>query len=131
MQDARDDTWLNFALPVDQLTTAVAALLGNDTDDDATTQTTVNEPLTLRACGLVLVPEVVANTPAYIDSVRRESVAFAAGLRPDDLIVLVDGQVVTSCRRLRDTLKTIDRSATVRLTVQRGNELLEVSLQAP
>lgn len=131
MQDARDDTWLNFALPVDQLTVAVAALLGDDTANDTTTQATVNEPVTLSDWGFVLVPDVVANTPAYIDSVRRDSVAHQAGLHPDDLVVLIDGHVITSCGRLRDALTTIDRSATVRLTVQRGNELLEVPLRAP
>jgi serine protease Do len=91
----------------------------------------VNEPVTLSDWGFVLVPDVVANTPAYIDSVRRDSVAHQAGLHPDDLVVLIDGHVITSCGRLRDALTTIDRSATVRLTVQRGNELLEVPLRAP
>ncbi|MCA9100820.1 MAG: trypsin-like peptidase domain-containing protein [Planctomycetales bacterium] len=131
MQDARDDTWLNFALPADELASAVPALLGVETESDTSKTTNVNQPVTLSAWGLVLVPDVVANTPAYIDSVGENSAARAAGLRPDDLIVLVDGQVVTSCRRLREALEAIDRSATVQLTVQRGSELLEVPLRAP
>ena len=56
-------------------------------------------PLSLAALGIVLVPDVVTRTPPYVDRVVPNSPAAAAGLRPDDLLVMVDSQVASSCRQ--------------------------------
>ena len=46
--------------------------------------------------GIILVPDVVERTPAYVDAVRPVSPASRAGLQPDDLILAVEGMAVPS-----------------------------------
>ena len=57
-----------------------------------------------------------------------KSTAAKAGVKPDDLILFVNGRVVASCKLLADELTFIDRLDPVRLTIQRGQELLEIEL---
>ena len=76
-----------------------------------------------------MVPDVLETTPAYIDTVATDSPAANASLRPDDLILLVNGQRVDSQRTLRSLLRTIDRRDDVELTVQRDTQILPVTLQ--
>ena len=76
-----------------------------------------------------MVPDVLETTPAYIDTVSTDSPAARAALRPDDLILLVNGQRVDSQRTLRSLLRTIDRRDNVELTVQRDTQILPVTLQ--
>ena len=51
-----------------------------------------------------------------------------AGLQPDDLILFLNDQVLNSSKQFRSELEYIDRIDEVRLLVQRGQELLDVSL---
>ena len=46
-------------------------------------------PATLAALGIMLVPDVLERTPAFVDQVRPGSPAARAGLLPDDLVLLV------------------------------------------
>ena len=52
-----------------------------------------------------------------------------AGLRPDDLIVLLGDQLVPSCQALRAGLEYVDFEDEIRLTVLRGQDLIEVRLR--
>jgi serine protease Do len=79
--------------------------------------------------GIRLVPDVLAKTPPFIDAVRPDSPAARAGLQPDDLVLFVNNAVVSSCSSVLDELSLIDRIDAVRLTVQRGQELVEVTLE--
>jgi serine protease Do len=86
--------------------------------------------MTLELLGLVLVPDVLPKTPPFLDSVRPGSQAAKAGLRPDDLVVFLNDVTVTSAQSLRDEMAFVDRIDEVRLTVLRGQQLIEVSLFA-
>ena len=77
----------------------------------------------------MLVPDVLDRTPAYVDQVRPGSPAARAGIRPDDLIVLVGDHLIQSCKALQTELELIDREDPVKLTVLRGPEMMEVVLQ--
>jgi len=85
--------------------------------------------LTLTALGIVLVPDVVTRTPPYIDRVVANSPAAAAGLRPDDLVVMIDSQVASSCRQATQSIERLEHDATVRIGVLRGEQFLEVTLK--
>ena len=76
-------------------------------------------------------PDVLPKTPPFIDRVAANSAAHRAGLRPDDLVLLVNDHVVGSCKLLLEELSFVDRLDAIRITVQRGQELIEVTLQAP
>ena len=80
--------------------------------------------------GIVLIPDVLHKTPPFIDSVRSGSPAAKGGLRSDDLILFVNDQIISSASVLREELSLIDRIDEVRLVVQRGQELVNVSLFA-
>ena len=80
--------------------------------------------------GIVLVPDVVTRTPPFIDRVLPESAAARAGLRPDDLIVMVDAQVTTSCREAAELIARYEKHAPIRVSVLRDQMFLEFELAA-
>jgi hypothetical protein len=51
-------------------------------------------------------------------------------MKADDLVILLDGRLIRSCRALREELDRIDRDATIRVSVMRGTELMEFTLGA-
>ena len=132
LRNGRNNTWINYALPIRELRPSVEAILlgerfvvGQDHGRPKAAR-----PLTPRTLGLVLVPDVVPRTPPYVDAVVADSAASRAGLRPDDLIVFLDDGLVPSCRALRDELQYRDHFDVVRVTVLRDRQLLDVELTA-
>jgi serine protease Do len=85
----------------------------------------------LERLGIVLVPDVLERTPAFVEQVRGGSPAARAGVKPDDLILLVGNHLTQSCKALRTELELIDRDDRVRLTMLRGVDLMEVVLEPP
>jgi serine protease Do len=131
LRSSLTDTWLNYALPV----AAFAPTVG-DIRAGRFTPAKLNEidrpehPLSLAALGIVLVPDVVTRTPPYVDRVIPNSPAAAANLRPDDLIVMVNSQVASSCRQAAELVERLEHDATVRLSVLRGKQFIEATLTA-
>lgn len=124
------ETWLNYALPTEAFAPSVEAIIaGQYTPLELTDADLPDDPLTLAELGIVLVPDVVARTPPYIDRVLPGSPAEAAGLRPDDLVVMLDSQVVTSIRQAEQLLQRYEFDAKVRVAVLRDNDLVETELQ--
>ncbi|MGI9517556.1 MAG: S1C family serine protease [Pirellulaceae bacterium] len=134
-REARSTTsnlWLNYAIPAEQVAVAVDLILAGQTSDPApmTVGQEPTESLTPGLLGVVLVSDVVARTPPFVDFVEPQSPAARAGIQPDDLIVEIDGQVTASQQELREHMARIDRDRQVSLTLQRGNEFLTITLQA-
>ncbi len=131
MKNARNHTWLNYAIPIAELAGSVEDLLaGKSVPRGREEQVRPDQPLELAALGIVLVPDVLDRTPPYIDYVRGASAAAEAGLRADDLIIFVNDRLVQSCRLLRQSLQTIEHDAQIKLTVMRDQEMLEFTLRA-
>jgi len=131
LRNSLNNTWLNYAIPIKELRRSV---------DDICTgkfvaprETDVNKKpersLDLASLGIVLVPDVMERTPPFVDAVRPGSSADKAGIRPDDLVLLLSDRLVQSCKMLNADLEYIDRDDEVKLTVQRGQELLECTLR--
>jgi serine protease Do len=124
-------TWLNYALPVAAFAATVDSIRAGDfTPQPLTDADRPDHPLSLAALGIVLVPDVVTRTPPYVDRVLPDSPAAKAGLRPDDLIVMLDAHVVTSRRQADAIVERFERDVTVRVSVLRDEALLEFSLSA-
>lgn len=130
LRSSLDNTWLNYAVPISELRAAVDDLMAGRSRARRTDETVrkPQESVTLGLLGIVLVPDVLQRTPPFIDSIRPDSPAAKAGLRPDDLILYVNDQIVPSAQTLRDELSLIDRIDEVRVVVQRGQELVNASL---
>ena len=77
----------------------------------------------------MLIPDVLERTPPYVDHVRPGSPAEKAGIRPDDLILLLGDRLIQSCKALASDLEYVDYEDAVKLTVLRGQELIEFSLR--
>jgi serine protease Do len=132
LRNAQSNTWLNYAVPVEVLREALPQLRqGRVVQSDAAAAIAPEEALSPELLGLVLVPDVLERTPPFIDVVRPESAAARAGLLPDDLVLFVNDRLVQTCKALRAELQRIDRLDSVRLTVIRGQQLIEVQLTAP
>jgi serine protease Do len=130
LRNSLTNTWLNYSIPISQLNPAIDDILAGKsrprTDDEAARRP--DRPHTLASLGLVMVPDVLAKTPPYIDAIRRESAAEKRGLRPDDLILFVGDRLIPSCEALRNELSFIDQIDQVQLVVQRGDDLVDIIL---
>jgi serine protease Do len=83
--------------------------------------------------GIVLVADPVERTPPYVEDVVPGSPADKAKLRPDDLIVYLDGLPVGDIHTFKDVLARYHPSQTVRLEIQRDRKLqtVELTLEKP
>jgi S1-C subfamily serine protease len=124
-------TWLNYALPISAIASTVDDIrTGRFTPPDLSKADRPEHPLSLTGLGIVLVPDVVTRTPPYIDRVLPNSPAARAGLRPDDLVVMINAQVAASCRDSVELIGRLEQDAEVRLAVLRGEEFVELTLKS-
>lgn len=131
LRNSLNNTWINYAIPIDQLRESVDAIRAGKSiaRTDESPEKKPAHAVDLSALGIVLVPDVLERTPAFVDQVRDGSPAARAGVRPDDLVVLVGNHLTQSCKATRKELEMIDRDTPVKLTVLRGRELLELTLR--
>ena len=133
LRNSLNGAWLNYAIPAAELAPTAAEIrsgkfVARSADDD---REKPEHALSASLLGLVLVPDVLDRTPPYVDRVRPGSPAAMAGLRPDDLVLFVNNQLVPSRQSLEDEIERIDSADKVRLTVMRDQKLIEVELGAP
>jgi serine protease Do len=123
--------WLHYAVPVDQFVDAVDRMRsGQSIDADDAPQSAPTEPLTTSDVGIVLVPDVLPRTPPYIDAVLPKSTAARAGLKPDDLVVFVEGEATASCSAVVEAMARREKFDAVRVSVLRNGKLVEARLEA-
>jgi serine protease Do len=132
LRNSLNNTWLNYALPIEELVQSVEDIRAGKFVAQRDPQTTKKPqtPLDTAALGIALVPDVLERTPPFVDRLRPDSPAARAGIRPDDLIIMVGPRLVQSCKSLAAELEQIDRLDPVKLTIMRGQELLEFTIRA-
>jgi serine protease Do len=129
LRSSQNNIWLNFAIPISEVLDSVDKIRSGKIIAQADPNAKqADEPLSLRLAGLVLLPNVVANTPPFVDRVVRGTAAEKAGFRADDLIIEINGQLTVSRNSVEEKLKTIERDETVKITVQRGRKFLNLEL---
>jgi serine protease Do len=131
LRSSLTNIWLDYAIPIAEIVTPVDEIIAGKfrpmpRDEDMKKP---KEAHTLALLGIHLVPDFLPKTPPFVEGVKPGSPAAKAGVRMDDLILFVGERVVPSCKQLADELKFVDRLDPVKLTIQRGQELVEVSIQ--
>ena len=117
--------WLNYALPVDELVLGVEAVLAGAPPPAVA----AGRPrFDLRGLGLGLVPDLLDRTPPFVDSVQAGSAAAAAGIRPDDLVIVAGGRAVASRAAVEEAVAAIPTGERVALTLIREGTIVEVDL---
>ena len=132
LRDNATGVWLNYALPTVALREAIGDIIaGRQTKAVAESKPMLDRDKSHnpRTLGLVMIPDVLETTPAYVDNVQANTPAGTAGVRPDDLVLLVDGRQIKNQRSLRELLRTIDRRDEVEITVQREAEIIPLILR--
>jgi serine protease Do len=132
------NTWINYAIPIQ---TSMEVLEKEGTKRTVTIAEVVEKREGYKVVsrdrsrkrennyhGITLVPDPVELTPPFVEEVAPGSPGAKAGLKPDDLIVYVDGEQVGSIKALLDRFGQIAPEATVTLEVRRGDKLTTLKL---
>jgi serine protease Do len=114
------DTRLNYAVPVD--------LLGKFVRGEETAPMVAASPGNKPDLGIRLFALGGRKAPAYVDSVVSGGPAAIAGLKTDDLVVSIGGQVVRDSSDFRRLVAALPIGEEVVVEVKRKNELLSVRL---
>ncbi|MCL2710284.1 MAG: trypsin-like peptidase domain-containing protein [Planctomycetaceae bacterium] len=137
LRNNENHSWLNFALPTYVWSDWVRAAMEQGGTISLFTEQTVREREmipedTIRIFqdwGILLITSVTRRTPPFIDSVRPDSEAGKLGLLPDDLIVMVNGQLTPSLSAVEHRIHQIPPDEPVTLTIERDATLQDVTLQ--
>jgi serine protease Do len=142
LKNTQSETWINYATPI---SAKIDVRNGDQTRTISILEIVENKekykPIGKRDkkesfggyTGIVLVPNVVERTPPYVEEVEPNSPAARSGMRPDDLIVYIDGLQVVSIKEFKEIIDTVRPDTEVKLEVRRGDKLttLTVKLEAP
>lgn len=131
LRNAMNNTWLNYAVPIGELRRTVDEIrAGKFVAKREADAKKPQRSLELSSLGIMLIPDVLERTPPYVDHVLPGSPAEKAGVRPDDLVVLMGDRLIQSCKALAAELENVDYEDAVRLTLLRGQEMIEVTLRS-
>jgi serine protease Do len=131
------NTWINYAIPigakievrqVDDKLVTVSIL---DVVEKKEKYKAVEKATTTGGGGehgLMLVADVVERTPPYVEDVKPGSPAEKAGIKPDDLIVYIDGLPVNDIHTFNEVMGRYLPNMQVKFTLQRGTKLQTVTL---
>ena len=132
LRDAQSQVWVNYVVPIGELAPTLQAMMhvGYSSSNVPDPMAPVRN-IPPRTFGLILVPDIVFRTPAYIDEVLPGSEAEKAKLQPDDLIVFLNGKVVNSVRTLQTELNLLQPGQDAEFVIRRGSELITVKFPVP
>lgn len=135
IEDIGTNTRINYAAPVDRLAKFVAGVEETALADSGTSDTNPatgsadnsasNKPVDL---GIRLFRLGGRKGAAYVDRVLPNSPAAAAGIRPDDLILAVNGQTIRTSDEYQKAVAALPRGSDPVLDVKRKNQVLTLRL---
>ena len=133
VRNAETNTWLNYSIPIAELTTPISEIISGEFRSQ---RQPLDEPeAELRYSpvdfGIVMVPDVLFRTPAYVNALVEGSAAQTAKLQPDDLVLFVNDDLVQSVRDLVAAFGRLEAGDVLRLVVRRDDQLLTFEMRVP
>lgn len=132
LRNAESNTWVNYALPMTKLREVIDQIIAGvyvaeKKPDEA------NNPERYNSLdfGIVMVPDVLFRTPAFVDRTLPDSLAAKGGIKAGDLVLFVNGELVQSCRELKRELGKLESQDDLKLVVRRGKDLVEFDVRVP
>jgi serine protease Do len=131
LRNTLTDTWINYAVPIQVLGKFVELGMKGEYKPIVKDKPKGGGGYH----GIVLVPSPVERTPPYVDDVLPGSPAAKAGLRPDDLIVYIDGEQIVSVKAFKEYIGKTRPGMVLKLEVQRsgkdgqGDRLVPIELK--
>lgn len=128
LRNTQTNTWINYAIPISELKTVIGEIISGKFVARSERSEESSNPRRYAPVdfGLVMVPDVLFRTPAFIDRVLAGSPAAVADIRPNDLVLFVNDELIQSCRLFKDELGRLEAGDTLKLVVRRGNTLIPV-----
>lgn len=114
------NTWVNYALPAEEL---AAFLAGAPTSQQAPA---AGEATATADLGFRVFNVGGRSRPAYVERVRPGSAARRAGLRVDDLILSINGVATPSCDEFAKAAAALQPGVEAELVVKRSDQILTI-----
>jgi len=135
LRNNENHTWLNFAIPTEVWQGWVQDTMRDGGTITLFTEQTVREREMIpedtikifQDWGILFITSVSRRTPPFIDSVRVGSEAETQGILPDDLIVMVNGQITPSLAAVEHRIHQLPADEPVTLTIERESILHDVT----
>jgi len=131
LKNRESNTWVNYAYPISELRETIDSIISGKFVSKEKKPDEDENPTRYIASdfGMVLLPDVLYRTPAYIDHVVSGSEASKAKLKEDDLVLFVNDELIQSVKELQKQLGKLEAGDTLRLVVRRGMKLVTLELK--
>lgn len=138
LRNSANNSWLNFALPTEVFRAKTMKMIHDakraggkpllvslesiKPESELIPEDTIR---ILQDWGILLVSTVGRRTPPFVDSIRQDSRAEQLGMKPDDLIVMVDNNLTPSVAAVEYQINHVEPGKEIVLTVERHQTLLD------
>lgn len=123
----RTNTWMNYALPSEQIAEFLTGR-GAAHVTDAAPGDEAPAGGTRPDLGIRLFDVGGRRRPAYVERVRSNSPAWEAGLRPNDLVLSLAGESIDTCKDFYRVQQSLRVGEQVPVVIKRGDDLKSLLL---
>jgi serine protease Do len=117
LRNTQTDTWMNYAVPIQALAKFVEEAKTGKFKPKERPKVVAGQG---GYHGITMVPSPGGlRTPPYVEEVAPGSPAAKAGIKPDDLIIYIEGEQVVSTTAFRDIMDKYRPGMKVKLEIQR------------
>lgn len=132
IQNQSTQTWISVAIPIDMARSFLNKVKEGkaDTTRPRAERSTVDRRALARVDlrGIRLLPDVLDQTPPFIDGIEPGSPAEQAGILADDLIVYVGEVIIPSTSEFRVVMLTHPTQEPIKVIVMRDGDLVSLLL---
>jgi serine protease Do len=133
LRNSQTNTWVNYSIPLTELKEPIEAIISGNFEAKPKSADDPDAPARYVTTdfGIVMIPDVLFRTPAFVDSVVANSPAAKAGVKPDDLVLFVNDELQQSVRTLGKEVGRLEAGNKLRVVVRRDDELITFEFDVP